>query len=188
MSKSVTPKISVLVICGPSGVGKGTLIERLQNVHPGKFSLVASHTTRAPRPGEEHGRDYHFVSDEDFEKEEYLERSEFAGNKYGTSLKALASSQEDGGCAVLDLNFEGVRSVKEKTTGAAYLLVLAPSNKELERRLRGRGAISEESFERRMLEALNLSGRAPLLSWDKILINDDLEATFQALEDFVVSS
>jgi guanylate kinase len=176
--------VSTLVICGPSGVGKSTLIGKLQAKFPGEVHLVVSHTTRSPRPGEKDGVDYFFVSREEFEKVDFLERDDFAGNSYGTSRKALATRPEGCAMSVLDLTMDGVIKVKESGIHAHFLAVFPPSKGELEKRLKKRG-ISDDGLQKRLKEANDLYARAITVEWDWILINDDLDEAYKRMHSFL---
>lgn len=172
-----------IVICGPSGVGKSTLIRRLQKEFPGKFHLSISHTTRPPRKGEEDGVDYHFVTKEEFEKIDFIEHSTFAGNFYGTSKGAL----EDNGkyCVILDLNLEGVMNIQRFNIPSLCIIILPPSRKELKKRLVGRGEPSS-SIIKRLKEADILENECERVKWDKTIVNDNLEQAYKEFKAFIV--
>lgn len=177
-------KVSTLVVCGPSGVGKSTLIKKLQDEFPGEVHLVVSHTTRSPRPDEKDGVDYFFVSRDEFEKVDFLERDDFAGNSYGTSQKAL--DECPGSLRILDLTIDGVVKMKASGINARFLAVLSPSGEELERRIEERG-VSKENLQKRMEEANALYERWTPFEWDSVLINDDLEEAYKRLRFFLVN-
>lgn len=143
-----------LVLCGPSGSGKSSLLKRLMDEYPDTFGFSVSHTTRKPRPGEEHGVHYFYVTREEMVKrvdnEEFLETAEFSGNMYGTSIAAVELVQAAGKVCVLDIEIEGVKQIKKSHLNAFYVFVEPPSIEELERRLRGRGTETEESLRLRL--------------------------------------
>ena len=143
-----------LVICGPSGSGKSTLLKRLMAEYPDTFGFSVSHTTRKPRPGEEHGVHYFYVSREELNKRiaagEFLETAEFSGNLYGTSLAAVEQVQGVGKVCVLDIEIEGVKQIKDSHLDALYVFIEPPSIDELERRLRARQTETEESLKLRL--------------------------------------
>ncbi len=176
----------ILVITAPSGAGKTTLcrllIERLG------FEFSVSHTTRPPRPGEVHGRDYYFVSREEFERMiergEFLEWAEVHGNLYGTSVKELEKAFSEGRDLLLDIDVQGASKVKAKLgREATFVFVLPPSFEELERRLRARGTEDEGTLRRRLSRAKEEVLFAPW--FDYVVVNDVLERAFEDLVSIV---
>lgn len=143
-----------LVICGPSGSGKSTLLKRLMDEFPDTFGFSVSHTTRKPRPGEEHGVHYFYVSREELQRGikagEFLETAEFSGNLYGTSIAAVEQVQAKGKVCVLDIEIEGVKQIKNSHLDGLYVFIEPPSIDELERRLRGRQTETPESLQMRL--------------------------------------
>nr|XP_029721477.1 guanylate kinase-like isoform X3 [Aedes albopictus] len=144
-----------LVICGPSGSGKSTLLKKLFKEFPETFGFSVSHTTRKPRPGEEDGVHYHFVSVEEMqaaiENGEFIETAVFSGNMYGTSKQAVENVQQQGKVCVLDIEIEGVKQVRNSDRlNPLLVFVNPPSIAELERRLRGRQTETEESLQKRL--------------------------------------
>lgn len=143
-----------LVLCGPSGSGKSSLLKRLMNEYPDTFGFSVSHTTRKPRPGEEHGVHYFYVSRDEMERRiranEFLETAEFSGNVYGTSIAAVELVQQAGKVCVLDIEIEGVKQIKKSHLNGLYVFIEPPSIEELERRLKGRGTETEESLKLRL--------------------------------------
>ena len=162
----------LLCICGPSGVGKGTMIELLMREHAGRFGFAVSHTTRAPRPGELNGRDYLFVSRADMLARigagEFVETAEVHGNMYGTSHASLVALGDR--IPVLDLDVQGVRQVKLAMPKARVFGVLPPSMDELELRLRARGTDSDVAVQRRLQNARTEIAAIPELA-DKVVVN-----------------
>lgn len=146
-----------LVISGPSGVGKGTLINLLSARHPDVFTLSVSHTTRQPRAGEAHGVHYHFVERDEFEaliaRDGFIEHAEFGGNRYGTSKQTIRDQSGAGKVVVLDIEMEGVKQIKKSDIEARFVFVAPPSEEELEKRLRGRGTEKEDSVLKRLKQA-----------------------------------
>jgi guanylate kinase len=175
-----------IVVAGPSGVGKGTLIGMLVQAHPGQFGFSVSHTTRAPRAGEVGGRDYHFTTREAMrariEAGDFIEWAEVYGNYYGTSKQAVSDVQAAGTHCILDIDVQGVRSVKQTDLDAVFLFVQPPSMDCLEERLRGRATDSDESIERRMKAAVAELEYGTKSNFDAVLVNDDLQAAFSALQ------
>jgi guanylate kinase len=178
----------LIVFTGPSGVGKGTLLRSLRHRYPA-LKLSVSATTRSPRPGEVDGRDYFFVSRDEFEhmieRGDLLEWAEFAGNCYGTPKAAVAKDIEAGQWIILEIELEGARQVRETFPGALQLFVLPPSIEELENRIRLRGTDADEAIERRLQRALVEIAAAS--EFDQQIVNDDLEVALQQLEDAIFS-
>ena len=150
-------KISSVIICGPSGVGKGTMIKCLLDKYSGKLELSVSHTSRQPRPGEVDGLHYHFVSKEFIEdsvlKNMFLEHAHVHGNIYGTSKRAVDKILSKNRICLLDLDVHGVKQMKSISFPAKYVFIAPPSLQELESRLRGRGTESESDVLRRLKNA-----------------------------------
>lgn len=156
----LTAKPSPLVICGPSGAGKSVLIRKLQEVFPNQFDLSVSHTTRAPRPGEEGGRDYHFSDVETIKRGvaegKFVESAEVHGNMYGTSKAAVEIVRQSGRVCILDIDVQGARSIHEQQVwpDTRFIFIKPPSLAELERRLRARGTETEETMQVRLGNAM----------------------------------
>ena len=165
----------LLIVSSPSGAGKTTLTRRfLERVPRGRFSV--SHTTRKPRPGEQEGREYFFVSRETFERlielDEFLEWAEVHGNLYGTSRKE--GLKKDATEVILfDVDHQGARQIKCADPGAVAVFILPPSWEVLERRLRGRASDSEETVRRRFQGAREEIEHYGL--FDYVIVNEDLE-------------
>ncbi|CAE1290444.1 E2.7.4.8 [Acanthosepion pharaonis] len=183
--------VKPVVISGPSGVGKSTLLEQLMKEFPNSFAFSVSHTTRKPRKGEENGKHYHFVSHEAFQdlvsKNGFLEYTEFSGNCYGTSKRAVESIQETGRICILDVEINGVKSIKKSNLNARYIFVRPPSLDELAKRLHARGTESEESLKKRLDtadEAISYSEKPGV--YDHIIINDNLTEAYNKLKDILM--
>ena len=135
-------KGKTFIICGPSGVGKGTVVARLMASDPTLYFSVSA-TTRAPRPGEVEGKHYHFLSTEQFEQwveeDQFLEHAEFVGNRYGTPRQFIDKAMEQGRDVILDIEIQGAEQVHQKRPDAVRIFIAPPSWDELERRLIGRG-------------------------------------------------
>lgn len=178
-----------LVISGPSGVGKGTLYNLLFQRHPDTFTLSVSHTTRGPRPGEQDGVHYHYVTKEAFtdlvSKDGFVEHAQFGDNCYGTSKMTIDTQTAKGQVVVLDIEMEGVKQVKASSIDARYVFVKPPSMEELEKRLRGRGTEKEESIQKRLAQAKKELEYAETGAHDVVIVNEDLETAYKELEDFV---
>jgi len=148
------------VICGPSGVGKSVLIKHLQSRFPDKFGFSVSHTTRAPRPGETDGKDYHFSEHATMKKMvvdgKFVEHAEVHGNMYGTSKEAVDTVIQAGKICILDIDVQGAQIIHQSGMfdKIKFMFVLPPSKEELERRLRGRGTETEEKIQKRLTNAV----------------------------------
>src|SRR3954470_23738552 len=143
----------VFVITGPSGVGKGTLIRLLRERIPA-LELSVSATTRAPRPGEENGVEYHFLSDEEFAEKvaagEFVEWAQYSGRRYGTLRSELQRHLDAGHPVVLEIEVQGARQIRETMPEAVRIFIEPPSREELSRRLVGRGTDDKEAIARRL--------------------------------------
>lgn len=177
----------VLVITGPSGVGKGTLIRRLVDELPG-VELSVSATTRTPRDGEVNGRDYHFLAPAEFERRaaagEFVEHAEYAGNRYGTLRSEL---QRPARLIVLEIDLQGARQVRATLPEAEQVFIAPPGDDldELERRLVARGAESADQIRRRLDVA-----REELAAQDEFrhrIVNDDAEQATRELIDLAAT-
>ncbi|KAF2690756.1 guanylate kinase [Lentithecium fluviatile CBS 122367] len=183
-----------IVISGPSGAGKSTILTRLFDEYPGKFGFSVSHTTRAPRGSEQNGKEYHFVTKEEFldlvGKKGFVEHAQFSGNHYGTSVKAVEDIAEKGQICILDIEMEGVKQVANHPTfpRPRFLFLSPPSKEVLEQRLRGRATDKEEAILKRLkqAEAEMDFANSPDAPHDKIIVNDDLEKAYQEVKEFIV--
>ncbi|WKX88055.1 hypothetical protein Q1695_008012 [Nippostrongylus brasiliensis] len=177
-----------IVLSGPSGGGKSTILSRAMKEYPNSFAFSVSHTTRKPRDGEEHGVHYWFTEREEMqrmiENDEFLEHATFGGNTYGTSKKAVSDVERTGKICVLDIELQGVRNIKNSHLNARYILIRTPTIEVLESRLRSRGTEKEEDIERRLKHAredLAEVEQNPDL-FDHVIINDNFE---QAYKEFI---
>lgn len=164
------------IICGPSGVGKGTVVARLLASDPTLYFSVSA-TTRDPRPGEIDGKHYHFVSREQFaqwvEEDAFLEYAEFVGNSYGTPKKFIDKAMEQGRDVILDIEIQGAEQVHRKRPDVVRIYVAPPSWEELERRLIGRGTEDMEKVRSRLAR-----GKEEFLvakDFDYFVINDTVD-------------
>jgi guanylate kinase len=173
----------LIVITGPSGVGKGTIVRSLLSRHP-ELYLSVSATTRQPRPGEIDGKDYYFVTKDEFEimiqTGELLEWAEYAGNYYGTPKSKIEELINEGKWILLEIELIGARTVQKIFPDVLRLFILPPSLEELERRLRQRGKDSEEAITCRL--ARSKEEIAASKEFNICIINDRLETTLQEIE------
>jgi guanylate kinase len=168
----------LFVVTGPSGAGKSTIFNSvLPQLEAVTFSVSA--TTRAPRPGEVHGKDYFFLDRERFEAQmaqsKFLEWAEVFGNYYGTPSDPVDEALENGISILLDLDPQGATQIAEKRRDAVFIFISPPDAESLETRLRGRGTEDPVTLGKRLGEArncINIAGR-----FDYFVVNDDLEAT-----------
>ncbi len=167
----------MLVVTGPSGVGKGTLIRTLRERFPG-LELSVSATTRPPRAGERDGVDYHFLAPEEFERRlragEFLEHADYAGYRYGTLRSEIERARRAGARAlVLEIEVQGARQVREALPEAVQVFIAPPSEEALRTRLVGRGSDSADQIERRLAVAQEeLAARD---EFEKVIVNDRLD-------------
>jgi guanylate kinase len=183
----IKPVGKVFVITGPSGVGKGTLIERLLEAIP-ELELSISATTRQPRSGEVDGRDYHFLSPEEFgrrlEAGEFLEHASYSGNYYGTLRSEVEDRIARCNSVVLEIEVQGARQVRDSLGDDAILIFIAPPGESaLRDRLEGRGTDSAEAIEQRLRTAeVELAARS---EFALEVVNDEVQNSASELEKLV---
>ncbi|KAM7362743.1 guanylate kinase [Cochliomyia hominivorax] len=181
-----------VVVCGPSGSGKSTLLNRLFEEFPNTFGFSVSHTTRKPRPGEQDGVHYNFVSREEMEKavanDEFIESAIFSGNMYGTSKEAVRKVQHSGKVCILDIEPQGVEQIKKTDLNPILIYNNPPSLEALEQRLRKRNSETEETLKRRLEAAVSeiAYGLTPG-NFQKIIHNIDIDVAYQEFRDFMVA-
>jgi len=168
---------NLIVVAAPSGAGKTSLVNAVLAEDPAGLALSISYTTRAPRPGEKDGREYHFVDPATFEAMlghgEFLEHAEVHGNHYGTSRKRIEDALDRGSDVVLEIDWQGAQQVRRLYPGAITIFILPPSIAELERRLRSRGQDSEAVIRRRVENAVEEILHAG--EFDYVIINSIFE-------------
>src|SRR5215211_4240723 len=180
-------KGKVFVITGPSGVGKGTLIERLLDAVP-ELELSVSATTREPRAGEVDGRDYHFLTPEEFRRRleagDFLEHASYSGNYYGTIREEVERRLAAGRSVVLEIEVQGARQVRDAMGDDAVLIFIAPPDEAaLRARLEGRGTDSPEAIAQRLRTAeVELAARS---EFPREVVNDEVQNAASKLERLV---
>jgi guanylate kinase len=175
--KSTKPgKGLLIVVSGPSGSGKGTVLSEVFAANKNIFYSVSA-TTRAPRPGEVDGRHYYFLSKEEFKKRidsgGMLEYACYCGNYYGTPRSAVEKQRNAGNDVVLEIDIQGAIQVKKACPDCVTIFIAPPSAEELERRLRGRGTESDEVIKKRLETAVKEISKAEF--YDYIVVNDEVE-------------
>ncbi|CCE78294.1 Piso0_000914 [Millerozyma farinosa CBS 7064] len=180
-----------IVISGPSGSGKSTLLKKLFAEYPNKFGFSVSNTTRKPRPGEVDGTDYHFTTVDEFKKAidegKFIEWTQFSGNYYGTSYKAVEDVSKQGKKCLLDIDMYGVKAVKASHLNARYLFLRPPSIETLKERLENRGTETPESIQKRLSAATAEIEYAETGAHDRVIVNDDLERAYSEFKDFILA-
>ena len=175
----------LVVISGFSGAGKGTVVKRL--MESGHYSLSISATTRAPRPGAQDGREYFFLSRQEFEQRiqegRFLEWAEFSGNLYGTPKDYVLEQMEQGRDVILEIEAQGALQVKEQYADAGLIFLAAPTMTKLKERLTGRGTESAEQVERRLRQAVREIEQ--MHRYDFIVVNDVLESCVTRVQGII---
>ena len=180
---------NLFVISAPSGAGKTSLVQALLNINP-QIDVSVSYTTRAPRPGEHDGKDYHFVSRESFlamaKRGEFLESAEVYGNLYGTSQTWINHENSRGRDILLEIDWQGAAQIRGLFPECISVFILPPSLKALEERLKKRGKDNEEVIARRM--AAVRQDVAHVAEFDYVIINDNLNEALRELNAVVLSA
>ncbi len=171
------------VIAAPSGAGKTSLLHALMRRRP-EVGFSVSCTTRKPRPGEQEGRDYHFIERAEFERlvaaGEFVEHADVFGNLYGTPRSVVDAALAQGRDLILEIDWQGARQVRERLPDAIQIFILPPSRAELESRLRKRGSDSDEAIARRLAESV-----LEMSHWrdfDYVIVNRDFDRALAELE------
>ena len=180
---------TLYIISAPSGAGKSSLISALLQDQPSDMQLSVSHTTRAPRPSEENGQHYHFVSQNEFksliENNNFVEWAEVFGNYYGTSKIVIEETLAQGIDVFLDIDWQGAQQVKKLMSHAIGVFILPPSKIELERRLTGRGQDSVDVIAGRMAQAV--SEMSHYNEYEYLIVNDDFNTALTDLKTIIRS-
>ena len=176
----------LFVITAPSGAGKSSLIKALLAAEP-SVRLSTSYTTRAPRPGEQNGREYHFVDEPTFlamrDRGEFLENALVHGNRYATSKKVITETLDRGQDLILEIDWQGAEQVRKLYPEAIGIFILPPSKADLEKRLRGRGQDSEAVIQRRLANAEAEMAHAHDFKY--AIINKDFETARAELTEII---
>lgn len=177
------------VVSGFSGAGKGTLMKALLSQYASQYALSISATTRNPRVGEEHGREYFFLKKEEFEQmiaeDAFIEHACYVGNYYGTPKSYVMEQMEAGKDVILEIEIQGALKVKEKFPETLLLFVTPPNAQELESRLRGRGTETEDVIRDRLKRAAEEAEY--MEQYDYILVNDVLEDCVEKMHELIQS-
>ena len=182
------PVGTLYIIAAPSGAGKTSLVQQLVTTTPGIVASI-SHTTRPPRPGEQHGQHYYFTPLADFEAMiaagAFLEQAQVFGNRYGTSRAAVQTQLQDALDVILEIDWQGARQVRALMPDSASIFILPPSRAALRQRLAGRGQDSPAVIEQRMAAALaELSHYA---EFDYLVINDEFTVALENLRAIIIA-
>jgi guanylate kinase len=179
---------NLFVVSAPSGAGKSSLLKALLAKLP-ELAVAVSHTTRAPRPGEQDGVHYHYTDQETFiqmvEAGDFLEHAQVFDRFYGTSEKVVRDSLAAGRDIVLEIDWQGARQVRQRFADACCIFILPPSVEALRERLQGRGQDSDEIIERRMRDAVSELSHYP--EYEYLVINDDFEQAVDELRCLIIA-
>jgi len=188
MTANTSSTGTLYVFSAPSGAGKTSLVKALLEKTEA-IGVSVSHTTRDPRPGEENGKDYNFVSQDEFksliDQNAFLEHAQVFDNFYGTSQIWVESELATGRDVILEIDWQGAEQIRQQMPDTVTVFILPPSREELHSRLTGRGQDSEETIERRMRDAV--SEMSHYNEFDYIIINDDFEQALEQLRSVVLA-
>ena len=181
-------KKGILVVAsGFSGAGKGTIMKKLMSEKGESYALSISATTRAPREGEEHGREYFFLTTEEFEtmiaNDELVEYAKYVNNYYGTPRAYVEEQLNAGKNVILEIEIQGALKIKEKFPETILMFITAPSAEELKDRLVGRGTEAQDVIDARMSRAYEES--LGVENYDYLVVNDDLDACVELVHDII---
>lgn len=180
----------LVIVSGFSGVGKGTIVRKLLDDYNEQYYLSISATTRNPRPGEEHGREYFFITQDEFDRmiseNRFLEYARYVGNSYGTPVSLVEDNLNAGKDVILEIELQGAMQVKEIYPDALTVFVVPPDAETLKNRLVGRGTETEEVICERLRRA---GEEADQVEWyEYIIVNDKLETSVASLHGLIQST
>mmetsp|Transcript_4727 Transcript_4727/g.6994 ORF Transcript_4727/g.6994 Transcript_4727/m.6994 type:complete len:202 (+) Transcript_4727:48-653(+) len=181
-------KLRPLVICGPSGAGKGTIIKHIMTDLKGKLGFSVSHTTRKPREGEENGTHYHFTTVEEFEKDikdkKFVEYAKVHNNYYGTSFKSIQDVAEHRNeICILDIDIQGCKQICKTDLNPLCVFITAPSIEELKNRLENRGTETKETLETRLNNAIKEIEESKVCNlFNHTIVNNEVNAAVKELK------
>ena len=187
-NKKIVEKGLLIILSSPSGAGKSTLAQRIK-LWDANCVFSISATTRKPREGEQNGKDYYFISEDEFRKKvsngEMLEHAEVFGNLYGSPISPVLSSIDSGNDVLFDVDWQGSQQIKNSRLGEFVLsiFILPPSIKELESRLKLRNQDSDDVISNRMAKSVEEISHWP--EYDYVLVNDDIDATEEKLKTII---
>ena len=179
----------LIIFAAPSGAGKSSLIKKIIEISEEKLELSVSATTRAPRKGEIHGKDYFFISDNEFnelkDKDAFIECANVHGNQYGTLKSFVHEKLEEGISVILDIDVQGFAQIRETIDDMVSIFIIPPSLDELKNRLTLRGLDTNDAIEKRLLNALEELKHAE--SFDYIVLNDNFDNAIDQLSSIIFS-
>ena len=178
----------LVVASGFSGAGKGTIMKKLMSEKGDNYALSISATTRAPRPGEEHGVDYFFISTEEFEsmieRDELVEYAKYVSNYYGTPKAYVEEQLNAGKNVILEIEIQGALKIKEKFPETVLMFITAPNAEVLKNRLIGRGTETQDVIDARLSRAYEES--LGVENYDYLVVNDDLDECVELVNDIIL--
>ena len=180
----------LIIFAAPSGAGKSSLIKKIIEISEEKLELSVSATTRLPRKGEIHGKDYFFISDNEFnelkDKDAFIECANVHGNQYGTLKSFVHEKLEEGISVILDIDVQGFAQIRETIEEMISIFIIPPSLDELEKRLTSRGLDTNDAIEKRLLNAVEELKHAE--SFDYIVLNDNLDNAIDQLSSVIFAN
>ena len=180
----------LIIFAAPSGAGKSSLIKKIIEISEEKLELSVSATTRAPRKGEIHGKDYFFISDNEFnelkDKDAFIECANVHGNQYGTLKSFVHEKMEEGISVILDIDVQGFAQIRETIEDMVSIFIIPPSLDELKNRLILRGLDTNEAIEKRLLNAVEELKHAE--SFDYIVLNDNFDNAIDQLSSVIFAN
>ena len=180
----------LIIFAAPSGAGKSSLIKKIIEISEEKLQLSISATTRLPRKGEVHGKDYFFISDNEFnelkDKDAFIECANVHGNQYGTLKSFVHEKLEEGISVILDIDVQGFAQIRETTEEMISIFIIPPSLDELENRLTSRGLDTNDAIEKRLHNAVEELKHAE--SFDYIVLNDNFDNAIDQLSSVIFTN